>query len=348
LTSNQGAACAVEDPLRRFSLLLLLSCALALPHVAAAQTAIGPGQEAADLNDYIAKHEDDRGLGADVAAAMEKLGRLEEQQQHTAVATALWKRALHWFDKHHYEKNGSAEAHLAAKATRHLLEPQVATASDLRVRTTPQPTPEAAIAERTAELDSFLTHFIGKKPNPTPDAVRQGGLFQQLEAVRSYGALSETRASAKTIGDLAERAVSHLNTLPIPAGLTAEQQTAQQQAVKLAISELEGRAFSAIEAAWLVVPDKKNPEALALRNHLTRMRPLRYPQLEEAVTDQLNVTPEQAEASKYAGFAQKTDILTLKVLYLKKAVKLEPANPHYLELLHAAEEQAAKAQTPKP
>ena len=137
--------------MRRFSLLLLLSCALALPQLAAAQTAIGPGQETADLNDYIAKHEDDRGLGADVAAAMEKLGRLEEQQKHTAVATALWKKALRWFEKHHYEKNGSAEAHLAAKATRHLLEPQVAVAADLRVRTTPQATPEAAIAERTAE-----------------------------------------------------------------------------------------------------------------------------------------------------------------------------------------------------
>ncbi len=314
-----------------------------LSHPARAQTAIGPGQETADLTDYIAKHEDDRGLGADVARAMQRLGHLEEEQKHVEAATALWKRARRWFEKHHYEKNGSPEAHLAAEATRRLLVPQCAIAADLRVRTTQQPTPEAAIAERAAELDSFLTFFIGKRPNPSPDAVRAGGLFHELDQVRSYGALSESRAAAITIAELAQRAVEQLAQLPIPEGLDAAQQTAQQAAVKLAIGELEGRAFTAIETAWLAKPDTKDAGAMALRKHLTRLRPLKYPQLEDAATDMVNVTDAQAKASHQAELAQATQNLVLKVRYLKKAVELDPQNQSYLTLLQAAQAAAAKA-----
>ena len=326
--------------MRRLFLALVTLLVLAAPQLVSAQTAIGPGQETADLNDYLAKHEDDRGLGADVARAMQRLGRLEEEHMHAEAAAALWKRAKHWFEKHHYERNGSPEAHLAAEATRKLLSTSIAMASDLRVRMTPQPTPEAAVVERTAELDSFLTHFIGKRV--APEAVRQGGLFHELESVRSYGALSETRKAAMTIAELEERAAGYLAQLPIPEGLPPAEQTAQQAAVKAAIAELQGRAFTAIEAAWLAGPDKKVAEALALRKQLTRLRPLKYPQLEEAATDMVAVTADQAEASRLAGLAQATSIVALKVRFLTKAVQLDPQNPRYLELLQAAKGQAGQ------
>lgn len=322
--------------------LLALSLCLSIlaPHAVLAQAAIGPGQETADLNDYIAKHEDDRGLGADVARAMQRLGRLEEEQKHTEAATALWKRAKKWFDKHHFERNGGPEASVAAEATRRLLASQVLMASDLRVRQTPQATPEAAIAERAAELDSFLTLFIGKRAGTSADAVRQGGLFADLDAVRSYNAVAQTRLAALSVATLEERAAGYLATLPIPEGLDAAQQTAQQQAVKTAISELEGRAFQVIDAAWLAGPDVKNADALALRKHLTRLRPLKYPQLEEQATDMVAVTTAQAEASRYAGLAQKAEKIQLRIMYLQKAVKLDPQNPRYLELLQAAKAEA--------
>ena len=328
--------------MQRLPLTLALLVVLAVPHVATAQAGIGPGQEVADLNAYIAAHEDDRGLGADVARAMERLGRLEDEQKHMESATAVWKRARHWFEKHHYERNGSPEAHLAAEATRRLLAPQVAMAGDLRVRTTPQSTPEAAVVERATELDEFLTHYLGKRATASADAVRQGGLFAELAAVHTYGALSETRAMAMTIAKLEEYAAGHLATLPIPDGLQPAEQTAQQAAVKQAIGDLEGRAFTAIEAAWLAGPDKKNADAMALRKHLTRLRPLKYPQLEEAATDMVNVTPAQAEASRLAGLAQKTENLVLRVKYLEKAVKLDPQNPNYLQLFQAAKLQAGQ------
>lgn len=319
---------------------------LALPHVASAQTAIGPGQETADLTDYIAKHEDDRGLGADVARAMLRLGRLEEEQKHTEAAQALWKRAKHWFAKHHHDHNGGAEAQLAATATLHLLALPIAAAADLRVRSTPQPTPAAAIAERARELDEFLTQFLGKRTSASADAVRHGGLFHDLDAVRAYGHLAETRAAGLAIASLEERAAAHLAQLPIPEGLDAAEQTAQQAAVKQAIGDLEGRAFTAIEAAWLAGPDKKNADAMALRNHLTRLRPIKYPQLDEAANDMVNVTAAQAEASRKAGLAQKTDILVLKVKFLEQAVKLDPQNPSYLVLLQEAQAKLAASKAP--
>jgi hypothetical protein len=319
---------------------LSLSLAVIAPHVAHAQAAIGPGQETADLNDYIAKHEDDRGLGADVARAMQRLGRLEEEQKHTEAAAALWKRARKWFEKHHFERNGGPEAAVAAEGTRRLLAAQVLMAGDLRVRTTPQATPDAAVAERAAELDAFLTVYIGKRASSSPDAVRQGGLFADLDAVRGYNALAETRHAALTVATLEERAAGYLATLPIPEGLDAAQQTAQQQAVKTAIAELEGRAFSVLDAAWLAGPDVKNADALAVRKHLTRLRPLKYPQLETQATDMVEVTSAQAEASRYAGLAQKAEKIQLRIMYLQKAVKLDPQNPRYLELLQAAKAEA--------
>ncbi len=330
--------------MRRFAPALVLLFSLALPHVAVAQTAIGPGQETADLNDYIAKHEDDKGLGAAVAQAMQRLGRLEEEQKHEAAAAALWKKARHWFAKHHYAANGGPEAQVAAEATRRLLVPQFVVAADLRVRTTPQLAPEAAIAERTAELDSFLTFFIGKRPNPSPDAVRAGGLLAELDQVRSYGALAESRAAANAIAELAQHAAEQLAQLPIPEGLDAAQQTAQQAAVKLAIGELEGRAFTAIEAVWLAKPDTKDPGAMALRKHLTRLRPLRYPQLEESATDMVAVTDAQAKASKFATLGQASKDLSLRIRYFQQAVKLDPQNAQYLLLLQAAQKEAG--QTP--
>ncbi len=321
-----------------FGLFLLL----VLPRVGAAQSGIGPGQEVADLTAYIAAHEDDRGLGGDVAKAMQRLGRLEEEQKHVAAATALWKRARHWFDKHHFERNGGPEAHLAAEATWRLLTQPIAVAADLSVRTTPQLPPPAAIAERNAELDAFLMQLIGPRAANSPDSVRQGGLFADLDAVRSFGALGETRRAALSVAALEERAAAHLARLPLSEGLQPVEQTAQQAAVRQAIGELEGRAFSSIETAWLAGPDKKNADAMALRKQLTRLRPLKYPQLEEAATDMVNVTPEQAEASRLAGLAQKAEKVQLRVLYLQKAVKLDPQNPRYLELLQAAKAEAGQ------
>ncbi len=206
--------------MQRQLLSLGLLFSVLVPQSVWAQAGIGPGQEVADLNDYINAHEDDRGLGADVAKAMQRLGRLEEEQKHVELATALWKRAKTWFAKHHFEKNGSPEAALAAEATRRLLAVQVSVAGDLQVRATPQQAPQAAIAERATELDGFLTTYIGKRASASADAVRQGGLFADLEAVRSYGALTETRASALTIATLEERAAGHLAQLPIPDGPT--------------------------------------------------------------------------------------------------------------------------------
>ncbi len=327
--------------MQRQLLSLGLLFSVLVPQSVWAQAGIGPGQEVADLNDYINAHEDDRGLGADVAKAMQRLGRLEEEQKHVELATALWKRAKTWFAKHHFEKNGSPEAALAAEATRRLLAVQVSVAGDLQVRATPQQAPQTAIAERATELDGFLTTYIGKRASASADAVRQGGLFADLEAVRSYGALTETRASALTIATLEERAAGHLAQLPIPDGLDPAQQTAQQTAVKQAIGELEGRAFTAIEAAWLAKPDEKAVEALALRKHLTRLRPLKYPQLEASATDMVNVTQAQADASRMASNAQKAENLVLKVKYLEKAVKLDPQNPRYLELLQEAQAKLA-------
>ena len=45
------------------------------------------------------------------------------------------------------------------------------------------------------------------------------------------------------------------------------------------------------------------------------------------------------EASKFAALAQKASKAKLKVLYLQKAVKLDPANAGYKSQLKAADEQ---------
>jgi hypothetical protein len=348
LPSDQAAARAVEDIMQRQLLSICLLLLVLLPQAAWAQAAIGPGQEVADLNDYINAHEDNAALGSDVAKAMQRLGRLEEEQKHVEAATALWKRAKAWFARHRYAQNGGPEAALAAEATRRLLAVPVAVATDLQVRTTPQQAPQAAIAERAAELDGFLTLYIGKRASASAEAVRQGGLFAELDAVRAYGALAETRMAAQTIAKLEERAAGHLAQLPIPEGLDAAQQTAQQLAVKQAIGELEGRAFTAIEAAWLAKPDEKSAEALALRKHLTRLRPLKYAQLESSATDMVAVTDAQAEASKNASLAQKTEILVLKVKFLEKAVKLDPQNAQYLTLLQEAKAKLAASKAANP
>ena len=330
---------------------LLLLLTLPLAAVAAppppGSSAIGPGQETADLTAYIAAHENDLTQSAAVAAAMQRLSHLEEEQKHLDAAALIWRKARGWFERHHFLRNGTIEAQVAAEATRKLLTVQALAAADLRVRTSPQATPELAIAERTRELDEFMEQFLGKRPTAGgASAVRQGGLIGELDAVRSFGALPETRAAAAAIGDLTERATLYLAKLPIPEGLSPSQQTAQQSAVRDAIIELEGRAFAAIEPAWLQGPDVKVAAAMALRKHLTRLNQRKYPQLEDAVQDMVAVTPEQQEASRLVELAQKAEKAQLRVLYLQKAVKLDPQNPRYLELLQKAKAEIGTSPAP--
>lgn len=299
---------------------------------------IGPGQESADLTAYLAAHAGDRSQSTDVAKAFARLARLEDEQKHTEALNALYKRVRTWFEQHNLEKNGGPEAAIAAEANRRLLDLPVAVAMDVQVRSTPGLAPDAAIAERTAELDGLLTQLIGSRPaGSPPDAARVGGLVGELDGVRAFAALPQTRLAAQSVAQIVERAAQSLGKLPIPEGLTAEAQTAQQTAVRQAVLALEARAFASVEAAWLAGPDKKDAVAMGLRRTLNRLKPLKYPQLEEEANDTLAVTPEQAEASRMASLAQKAEKCKLRVMYLQKAVKLDPQNPRYLELLQVAQ-----------
>lgn len=322
--------------------MLVFSLLVQAPLAYAQASAIGPGQEAMDLNTFITDHENDRAQSAEVARAMLRLAQLEDTQKHTEAARTVWKKAKIWFEKHHLPAIGGPEAQIAAEATLRLLDAQVAAGMDLRVRTTPGLGPQQAVAERATELESFLTHLLGKRPvgQNNPEVPRVGGLIGELEAVKPYGVLKETRQAAQTAGQILEHAVQTLSQLPIPEGLTAEDQSAQQQVVKKAIDELNARSFAVVEAAWLAGPDKKDPLAAGLRKTLNRLKPLKYPQADDAVEDTLAVTPEQAEASRFATLAQATKVPQLRVKYLEKAVKLDPQNPRYLDMLHQAKTDA--------
>ena len=312
---------------------MLMAMLVLVARVASAD-GIGPGQETADLNTYLNGHENERAQSVDVARAFARLARLEDEQKHTDVLMTLYKRVRSWFDRHKYEKNGGAEAAIAAEATRRLLDAQVAVALDTQVRATPGLTPQEAVAERGTELDGFLTVLLGKAP--VAGGPRVGGLVAELDAVRGFGALAQSRLAAQTVAQVTERAAAHLRTLTIPEGLTAAEQTAQQALIRDAIAELDARAFASVEPVWLAGPDKKEPQAMALRRTLNRLKPLKYPQLDEEVNDTLAVTPEQAEASRMASLAQKAEKCALRVLYLQKAVKLDPQNASYLQLLQVA------------
>lgn len=124
---------------------------------------------------------------------------------------------------------------------------------------------------------------------------------------------------------------------------------AQKAAAKRAAAAREERAAAAQEAAAAKAkaakeraaskktekpaePKKAEKDAVPARSQRPEARPQERPAAEEG-------TSATQEASKFAALAQKASKAKLKVLYLQKAVKLDPGNAGYKTQLKAAEEQ---------
>lgn len=260
---------------------------------------------------------------------------------HAAIGEAkpalrLWTKLAAVFEQGQLAKDGGPAAALAAEAHVQMLEANVQRSMKVSLSAK-----AGAARDLRSLLDEMLEETLGARPKPAAggsEPQRQGGLVDQLLAIGDYK-VPQWRVTAEVQAARVLLVQAQAMRDAVRPSATHPAETASVEEVLAKTSQLfDERALGILEKAWRAAEAGNVTAALRtdLRKELNRLRPNEYP-LAEGGSDTEAVTPGQREASRLASLAQKSDRLDLRLLYLSKAVKLDPANPRYLSMLQAAQ-----------
>lgn len=276
----------------------------------------------AELRALIQAKAQDRAASEEVAKAQTELAALLEARGDAPGALAVRKQTTQWFAQGKYPPGG-LQAAAAAEAEWRITE------SDL-VRGGRMAVPLDRLKE---ELPAWFELVLGPQWKSGKVA---GGFVSALDKkFADYQVATWARAAAWTTARLLLQAVEQL---PHLQALDPGQKDAMAPLAKT----WSDQAFATLERAWRDAESRNQRDVWTaeIRKELHKLRPQMYPLMDEVKPEE-EMTPAQREASRQASLALKATKPGLKVLYLRKAVQLEPNNERYRELLKAAEAEAA-------
>ncbi len=298
-----------------------------------------------ELAPYVQAHENDKVPTPELIQNMAKLAQAYAASLEPKQAQIVWIRLLAAFDRANMPRDGSKEATLAAEAQWQLVQPAVT--KGMAVSFSPRPGSPRPWADMRAQLDEVTDTTLGPKSREVVAGMeprRAGGLVDQLLRVGQYKSPVWNVTAALQAGRLLLKQGRAMRDAARPGAVEPGEATTVDTALKDTSLKFDERGLAVLEAAWRAAEEAAVASQLRtdLRKELNKLKPNEYP-LSEGGSDTEAVTPQQQEASRLAGLALKATRLDLKVLYLTKAVKLDPLNKRYLDLLRAAEaEQAGK------
>ncbi len=242
------------------------------------------------------------------------------------------------FERGAFARSGEPEATAAAEAHWQLL--QASVTKGMSVSFSPKPGAAHPWADMRALLEETLEHTLGPKGKPIAGIAepRAGGVVDQLLQTTEFHAPAWQAKAGLQAGRLllkqarAMRDAARPNSTEEGVAVEAHFQQHSKQFDERAVFILEDTYRAAEAVGGGVIAQEIRTD---LRAELHKLKPKEYPLAEDSGSQE-NITPGQLEASKAASLAQAASSLALKVKYLEKAVKLDPQNNRYLELLNQA------------
>lgn len=328
------------------SSLLLPALAHAEPPAALPESPTATSAEEAraivkELAPQVQAHENDKQPSADLLRTMARLAQAYAAVNEPKQAHLLWMKLLTAFDRSGLPRGGP-EAALAAEAQWKLLEPQVT--KGMAVSLSAKAGAAHPWADMRAQLDEVVETTLGPKSKVAGmEGQRAGGLVDQIQRIAEYKVAHWRVFAAVQAGKLLLKQGRAMRDAARPGAVEGAEAIAVDGALKQTSVLFDDRALAVLEPAWKPSEEQGVAPALRteLRKELHKLKPSDYP-VSEGGMDTEAVTPQQQEASRLAGLALKATRVDLKILYLQKAVQLDPQNPRYLELLKAAQAEKAR------
>lgn len=275
---------------------------------------------------------------AGVQAATD-LGRLYHAQGDRNSAETAWHRGLALFAKAGLPADGGPAAAAAAEARYRLVEPEA-----LRLLTTPL-TLDATLppARQLVDLQKRLMDWQ-LAATGIAGARTTSGVRGACAAIEDLKAPVWSRQAAVLLAKVLAQPAQALAALVVPPGTPPAAEAAHRDVWLVRAKTLRDEGFAALERAWKQAEREGNRDETAdrVRKALHGYDPAQYPLAEAVTADTAAEPPGRAEAARLAGLAQQADKPTLKVMYLRKAVKLDPTHEQWQAMLRSAEAELAR------
>ncbi len=271
----------------------------------------------------------DRAAAEEVAKTFVRIAQIQDSKGDAKAAGHTRQRLVDWFETLGLPRDGAPPAQLAAEARLKLLEPQLARELARKLVEGGKLVPDPRKA-----LESWQEAVVG--PLKEARTAKTTPLIELLEKVREYKALAPAKLASLRQGRLALALASESTA-------AAALDTPGQQAAWIESSKVyRDLAAAMLERAWKEtdVAGQRDAVAFEIRSELSKLKPAEYPPLDSIQEE--TMTPQQQEASKLAALAQRAAKPALKVMYMKKALALDPNNAKLKELLRSAETELAK------
>ncbi len=296
---------------------------------APAADAPAAGADIALLESVVKAKGRDRAAADEVAKTLTRIAQIHDAKGDAKAGNQARQRLVDWFDSLGLPRDGAPPAQLTAEARLKLLDPHLAKEMARKLVEGGKP-----VVDSRKALESWQDAVVG----PLKEARAPKGipLVEQLEKVREYKALAPAKLASLKQGRL-------LLALAAEAAAVGALETGDGQAFWIEIGKVfRDQAAAALEKGWKEtdVAGQRDAVAFEIRGELSKLKPAEYPPLDSIQEETL--TPQQQEASKLAALAQRAAKPALKVMYLKKALALDPNNGKLKELLRSAEAELAK------
>ncbi len=322
------------------------SAAAAEPTPAAPEPAAGPSAQCgaaksdatadiALLEGVVRAKSRDKAAAAEVATALAKIAQLYDCKGNYKASADARERLVAWFEAQEQPKDGLAVAAIAAEARLELVRPAIKRELERKLVEGGKP-----VADAKRVLESWHEAVVGAiaaqgKPGRP---IKAPALLDQLARVEEYNAAAQTRQAGLAAGRLV-MAISQQVT-----ALAALEPSASQAPLVEQGKVYRDQAAAIWERHWRAsdMAGQRDSWALEIRRELSVIKPGEFPPMDGKTEEKL--TPQQQEASKLASLAQRANKASLRVMYLKRALALDPDSAQLKELLRAAEADLATEQ----
>lgn len=277
----------------------------------------------------------DPATAQEVATAFAKIAQLNDCKGNIKASAEARERLLAWFDALDLPKDGSPVAAIAAEARLELLQPAIKRELQRKLVDGGK-----SVADSKKVLENWHEAVVGALVvhGKTVRTAKGPALVELLAKVEEYKAASPGRQAGLLSGRL-------LMAISLEVTALAALEPADGQAALVEQGKVyRDLAASVWERHWREadVPGQRDSWALEIRRELSVIKPGEFPPMDSRAEEKL--TPQQREASKLASLAQRASKASLRVMYLKRAVGLDPDNAQLKELLRAAEADLAGEQ----
>ena len=270
----------------------------------------------------------DLAAAQEVATALAKIAQLYDCKTNLKAGAEARERLIAWFDTLELPKDGSPVAAIAAEARLELLRPAIKRELERKLVEGGK-----AVTDSKKALETWHDAVVGALvvQGKSARAAKGPALLDLLAKVASYNVAAASHQAGLHSGRLL-MAISHqLSAL-------AALEPADKQGPVVEQSKVYRDLAAAVwERHWKEAdaPGRRDTWALEIRRELSVIKPGEFPPMDGKTEE--NLTPQQQEASKLASLAQRATKASLRVMYLKRALALDPDNPQLKELLRAAQ-----------